>query len=75
VTLVALHQGVPIGEVRALAFTMLVAANLSLAFADSAEVGTAFFERHRLAFFAIAGAANLLVALILLAPLSRRSFG
>ena len=66
--ILALRRGMPESEARAIAFTMLVAANLSLAFADSAEVGTAFFDRHRIVFFAIAGAAALIVALILFLP-------
>ncbi|MFL6571521.1 MAG: cation transporting ATPase C-terminal domain-containing protein [Burkholderiales bacterium] len=66
--ILALRQGMLESEARAIAFTMLVAANLSLAFADSAEVGAAFFDRHRIVFFAIAGAAALIVALILFMP-------
>jgi Ca2+-transporting ATPase len=59
---------VPVGEARALAFIMLVAGNLSLAFADSAERETAFFNRRRTVFFGIAAAAVLAVAAVTYLP-------
>jgi len=65
---VALDRELPEAQARALAFISLVAANLSLAFADSAEPGTRFFEPHRLVFFGIATGAALIVALILFIP-------
>jgi len=70
----ALVGGVPATEARAAAFIALVAANLVLAFADSAEVGTSFFDRRRLAFWAIAAAAAAILGLILFLPQAARLF-
>ncbi|WP_037283539.1 HAD-IC family P-type ATPase [Rubellimicrobium mesophilum] len=64
----ALSAGMPETQARGLAFAALVAANLALAFAASAEPGTRFFDPHRVVFFGIAGAATAIVALILLLP-------
>jgi Ca2+-transporting ATPase len=59
----ALHAAVGEEQSRALAFILLVIANLSLAFANSAERGTSFFDRRRLVFFGIvAGAIAILGA-------------
>ncbi|WP_218014003.1 HAD-IC family P-type ATPase [Rubellimicrobium roseum] len=64
----ALDSGLAGPVARGLAFSALVAANLALAFAESAEPGTRFFDPHRLLFFAIAAGAAAIVALILLVP-------
>jgi Ca2+-transporting ATPase len=50
----SLAAGVPMREARAAAFVALVASNLVLAFAESAEVGTSFFDRRRYVFWSIA---------------------
>jgi Ca2+-transporting ATPase len=63
-----LHRGTTDSEARALAFTLLIAANLVLAFAEAAEAGTSFFDSRRAVFWAIAGAAVLVVSSILYAP-------
>jgi Ca2+-transporting ATPase len=52
----------------------LVAANLILAFADSAEVGTSFFDRRRIVFWAIGAIATAILAAILLIPAAARMF-
>lgn len=65
---VALRAGLPDVEARAMAFVALVVANLILAFADSAEVGTSFFDRRRVAFWAIGFVTTAILALILYVP-------
>lgn len=66
---VMLGLGMPAEQARALAFVVLISGNLALAFAESAEAGTHFFDRHRLVFFAITGIATALMACILTVPL------
>ena len=56
------------GEARAMAFTALIIANLVLAFAESAEVGTSFFDRRRLVFWGIGFATAAALAVVLLVP-------
>jgi Ca2+-transporting ATPase len=70
----ALASGVPATEARAAAFIALVAANLVLAFADSAEVGTSFFDRRRLPFWIITASAAAILALIFLVPPAAQMF-
>lgn len=48
-----LHFGYQVTEARAAGFIAIVLGNLTLAFADSAEVGTSFFDRRRYAFWSI----------------------
>ncbi|MGB5904947.1 MAG: cation-translocating P-type ATPase [Xanthobacteraceae bacterium] len=48
-----LHFGYEVTEARATGFIVTVLGNLTLAFADSAEVGTSFFDRRRYAFWSI----------------------
>lgn len=55
-------------ETRALVFVGLVIGNLALAFASAAEPGTSFFDRRRVAFWSIAAAASLVLAIIVYAP-------
>ncbi|MDQ0391063.1 cation-translocating P-type ATPase [Labrys monachus] len=57
-------QGLPEDSARALAFVMLIAGNLSLAFAEAAEVGTPFLDRRHWVFFAIATLSFLVMAAI-----------
>lgn len=64
----ALNSELAEGQARAAAFVALVIGNLSLAFADSAEPGTSFFDKRRLAFWAITAIAALLVAASLYVP-------
>ncbi|MPR06150.1 cation-translocating P-type ATPase [Microvirga tunisiensis] len=64
----ALNSGVPETQARASAFSALVLGNLVLAFADAAEPGTSFFDRRRLAFWAIGAGAAVIVALIIYVP-------
>ena len=56
------------GEARAMAFAALIVANLALAFAESAETGTSFFDRRRLVFWGIGFVAAAVLALILFVP-------
>ena len=56
------------GEARAMAFAALIVGNLALAFAESAETGTSFFDRRRLVFWGIGFAAAAVLALILFVP-------
>jgi Ca2+-transporting ATPase len=69
-----LEVGLPDTEARAMAFVALIIANLVLAFADSAEVGTAFFDRRRIAFWAIGTTAAAILALVLYVPALARIF-
>jgi len=55
-------------EARGAAFLALVVGNLALALSDSLAPGGKLFARHRLAYWAIAGAAVLTLALALEAP-------
>jgi Ca2+-transporting ATPase len=68
VYLVALRLAFPAVEARALAFVTVVAANLILAFADSAEAGSSFFDPRRIAFWAIGAATLGIMALIFFVP-------
>lgn len=70
----ALANEIPAPEARASAFIALVAANLVLAFADSAERGTSFFDRRRLAFWAIGASAMAILAIILFLSEAARLF-
>lgn len=70
----SLMNGLPAPEARATAFIALVAANLVLAFADSAEVGSSFFDRRRLSFWLIAASATAILAVILFVPAAARMF-
>jgi Ca2+-transporting ATPase len=70
----ALASEIPASEARAAAFIALVAANLVLAFADSAELGTSFFDRRRLAFWAIGASATAILAIVLFIPEAARLF-
>jgi len=70
----ALASGMPTTEARAAAFIALIIANLVLAFADSAEVGTSFFDRRRLAFWAIGASATAILAIVLFVPAVARMF-
>ena len=65
---VALRAPLPAEQARALAYFALVAGNLAMAFATSAEAGTSFFDPRRRAFWAIAAVASALLAAILFAP-------
>lgn len=66
-----IQGGAPETQARSLAFSMLAAAIMALAFADAAEPGTPFLAPHRRLFFAVAMTAGLVVASInLLAPLA-----
>ncbi|WP_457090139.1 cation-translocating P-type ATPase [Microvirga sp. P5_D2] len=64
----ALHGGIPEAQARASAFVALVVGNLVLAFADAAEPETSFFDRSRIAFWAIGAAAAAIVAVVLYVP-------
>lgn len=70
----ALASGMPTTEARAAAFIALIIANLVLAFANSAEVGTSFFDRRRLAFWAIGASATAILAIVLFVPAVARMF-
>jgi Ca2+-transporting ATPase len=48
-----LHFGYEVTDARAAGFIVTILGNLTLAFADSAEVGTSFFDRRRYAFWSI----------------------
>jgi len=58
----------------AAAFFALIIANLVLAFADSAEVGTSFFDRRRLPFWVIGASATTILAIVLFVPAAARMF-
>jgi Ca2+-transporting ATPase len=67
----ALNSGMAETEGRAGAFIALVLGNLVLAFADSADPGTSFFDRRRLVFWGIgAGAALIVTAILYVRPLA-----
>jgi P-type Ca2+ transporter type 2C len=57
-----LHYGFTASEARAAAFVALILANLTLAFADSAEVGTSFFDTRRIIFWGIFGVTCMVIA-------------
>jgi Ca2+-transporting ATPase len=64
----ALHTGMEATAARALAFVSLIASNFVLAFADSAEPGTRFFDRRRKSFWMIGAAAAAVVGAVLYQP-------
>ena len=64
----ALDRGIAEMEARGLAFVALVGGNLILAFADSAESGTSFFDRRRIAFWAIGFGTAAMLAIVLFVP-------
>jgi Ca2+-transporting ATPase len=64
----ALQSGMEDSTARALAFVALIASNLVLAFADSAEPGTRFLDRRRKVFWVIGSAAAVVVGVILFQP-------
>jgi Ca2+-transporting ATPase len=67
----SLGHGVSEEQARGVAFLMLAVGNLSLAFAESAEIGTRIFDRHRAVFFGIAAVtALILMAVLYLPPLA-----
>lgn len=55
-------------EARAAAFITLIFSNCTLAFAESAEAGTQFFDRRRMVFWAILGLVLLAILIILMVP-------
>ena len=63
-----LDVGADSSEARAAAFVTLILANLTLAFADSAEVGTSFFDVRRIVFWSILAATCIVVAILLAVP-------
>ena len=70
----ALHSELPEPEARALAFVALIASNLVLAFADSAEPGISFFDRRRRIFWIIGVAAAVIVCVVLYVPAAALMF-
>ena len=68
VYILALDRGIAEMESRGLAFATLVSANLILAFADSAESGTSFFDRRRIAFWGIGFGTAAMLAIVLFVP-------
>ncbi len=64
----ALHANVGDAETRALVFVGLVVGNLAMAFASAAEPGTSFFDRRRVAFWSIAAAASVVLAITVFVP-------
>jgi Ca2+-transporting ATPase len=69
-----LASGISAPEARGAAFISLVAANLVLAFADTAEVETWFFDRRRLPFWVIGAAAAAILAVVFFVPAAARMF-
>lgn len=63
-----LHHGFDASEARAAGFVALILANLTLAFADSAEVGTSFFDTRRVVFWSIFTATCIVIAVLLSVP-------
>ena len=63
-----LQWGYETTEARAAAFLATVLGNLTLAFADSAEVGTSFFDSRRSIFWGIFGATAIVLAVLLYVP-------
>jgi P-type Ca2+ transporter type 2C len=70
----ALHAGLPEKEARAMAFVSMIAANLVLAFANSAEPGISFLDRRRGVFWSIVAMAAAVMCVILYAPAAARLF-
>ena len=71
---IVLHADVAETEARALAFIALVVANLVLAFADSAEPGTSFFDPRRKVFWMICAAAVVVLSVVLYFPAAAQMF-
>ncbi len=65
-----LQFGYEASEARAAAFIATIVGNLTLAFADSAEVGTSFFDARRYVFWSIFAAMAVVVAVLLTVPLA-----
>lgn len=66
-----LDRAFPAEEARGTAFCALILSNLTLAFAESAEAGTKFFDERRIVFWTVLGAVLLtLVAIFTLPRLS-----
>lgn len=63
-----LRSNFPPAEARAAAFIALIFSNCTLAFAESAEAGTQFFDARRIVFWAILGLVLLGVLVILAVP-------
>jgi len=63
-----LRENFPPTEARAAAFVALILSNCTLAFAESAEAGTQFFDRRRIIFWAILGLVLLAALIILTVP-------
>jgi Ca2+-transporting ATPase len=64
----ALQADMAESAARALAFVALIFANFVLAFADSAEPGTSFFDRRRKVFWTIGAVAAVVVCVVLYDP-------
>lgn len=69
-----LQFGYPATEARAAAFTVAIVGNLTLAFADTAEVGTSFFDRRRIVFWSILASTMAVVAILLFVPQAGQLF-
>ena len=69
-----LRLGFPATEARAAAFTAAILGNFTLAFADTAEVGSSFFDRRRMVFWAIFATTLAVVAILLFVPQAGRLF-
>jgi Ca2+-transporting ATPase len=69
-----LRLGFPATEARAAAFTAAILGNFTLAFADTAEVGSSFFDRRRTVFWAIFATTLAVVAILLFVPQAGRLF-
>ncbi|HVI27420.1 cation-translocating P-type ATPase [Hansschlegelia sp.] len=66
----ALRLGLPEEQARGLLLSMLLAANLALAYSGIARAGEAFFQPQRLPFFCIASVAAIVIVAALYAPLA-----
>ncbi|WP_309391949.1 cation-translocating P-type ATPase [Chelatococcus sambhunathii] len=64
----ALRSGLPEEQARGLLLSMLIAGNLSMAHAELSEPGERLFPPHRIAFYAVALTATLIVAAALYVP-------
>lgn len=64
----------PATEARAAAFTAAILGNFTLAFADTAEVGSSFFDRRRIVFWAIFATTLAVVAILLFVPQAGQLF-
>jgi Ca2+-transporting ATPase len=69
-----LQFGYETTEARAAAFVSAILGNLTLAFANSAEVGTSFFDARRFVFWSIFGSTALVVAILLTVPTAAALF-